>query len=264
MTDLADLFSHREGSSGQPLTMSSREVADLVESRHDSVKRTIERLADRGVIVPPPMVGELDQDAMGRPRNTHVYRLDKRSSLIVVAQLSPEFTARVVDRWQELEVERAQPARPNFADPATAARAWADQVELLDLNNPNVLLRLLESHTEHGEKADAQNAHATSKLDGLEALHTSKDTLGLRLTAKSLSVMETRLVTWLIANGWAFRQKGHGPLRACSAFLASGHLQQGVSAYERSRSPKQGPSRQLRVTMKGFDLLNQYAAQGQI
>ncbi|QRG09274.1 Rha family transcriptional regulator [Xanthobacter dioxanivorans] len=37
------------------------------------------------------------------PRTIEVYQLDKRSCLIVVAQLSPEFTARVVDRWQELE-----------------------------------------------------------------------------------------------------------------------------------------------------------------
>lgn len=35
--------------------MTSQEIADLVESRHDSVKRTVERLAERGTIQPPPM-----------------------------------------------------------------------------------------------------------------------------------------------------------------------------------------------------------------
>lgn len=33
-----------------PLTMSSREIAELVEKRHDNVKRTIDTLFDRGVI----------------------------------------------------------------------------------------------------------------------------------------------------------------------------------------------------------------------
>ncbi|EOD9048659.1 DNA-binding protein, partial [Klebsiella quasipneumoniae] len=33
----------------------------------------------------------------------------KRDSIIVVAQLSPEFTARLVDRWKELEEERSRP-----------------------------------------------------------------------------------------------------------------------------------------------------------
>ena len=41
--------------SGTDLTMSSREIAALVESRHDDVKRSVERLAERGVITLPPL-----------------------------------------------------------------------------------------------------------------------------------------------------------------------------------------------------------------
>jgi anti-repressor protein len=32
------------------MTMTSREIAELVESRHDSVKRTIETLRNRGLV----------------------------------------------------------------------------------------------------------------------------------------------------------------------------------------------------------------------
>nr|WP_202115505.1 Rha family transcriptional regulator [Gilliamella sp. Pas-s25] len=81
------------------LTMSSREIADLVESRHDKVKQSIERLAKRGVIDIPPMGEYLD--SLGRKASE--YKLVKRDSYIVVAQLCPEFTAKLVDRWQELE-----------------------------------------------------------------------------------------------------------------------------------------------------------------
>lgn len=94
------------GGSGAPLTMSSREIAELVESRHDKVKQSIERLAARGVIVQPPMGDEQDVDSIGRARTTSVYHLEKRDSFVVVAQLSPEFTARLVDRWQQLEGEK--------------------------------------------------------------------------------------------------------------------------------------------------------------
>ena len=52
------------------LTMSSREIAELVEARHDNVKRTIERLAGRGVIVRPPLEDEPTTDALGRARVT--------------------------------------------------------------------------------------------------------------------------------------------------------------------------------------------------
>lgn len=77
-------------------------IAEVVRSRYDNVKRTIERLTERRVIVQPPLEDEPETDAMGRTRVTQVYRLGKLDSITVVAQLSPEFTA---------------------------ARAWADEVD---------------------------------------------------------------------------------------------------------------------------------------
>lgn len=89
------------------VSMTSFEVSELVQSRHDSVKRTIERLVDRGVIIQPPTEDEQITDKMGRKRKQSVYRFEgdkgKRDCIVVVAQLSPEFTAAVVDRWQYLE-----------------------------------------------------------------------------------------------------------------------------------------------------------------
>jgi hypothetical protein len=37
------------------------------------------------------------------------YRFGKRDSYVIVAQLSPDFTARLVDRWQELEEQARNP-----------------------------------------------------------------------------------------------------------------------------------------------------------
>ncbi len=113
-----------------PLTMSSREIAELTGSRHDKVKQSIERMVARGVISQPPM-GEVKVQRERREETVGVYNLCKRDSLIVVAQLCPEFTARIVDRWQELEAKAQSNAimLPDFTNPALAARAWADQVE---------------------------------------------------------------------------------------------------------------------------------------
>lgn len=102
-------------------TMSSLEISELVQSRHDSVKRSIDRCVESGAIIQPPMADEQSKDAMGRTRTTNVYNLDKRSSLIVVAQLCPEFTARIVDRWQELEAKQS----PVIRDPLLAAHIQA-------------------------------------------------------------------------------------------------------------------------------------------
>lgn len=86
--------------SGNSLTMSSREIAQLVESRHSDVCTAIERLVSRGAISGYTAV------PYTHPQNGQQYReyqVNKRDSYVVVAQLSPEFTARLVDRWQELE-----------------------------------------------------------------------------------------------------------------------------------------------------------------
>lgn len=98
-------------------TMSSQEIADLVGSRHDKVKQSIERLVERGTISQPPM-GDGPRSANGVV--VQEYHVCKRDSFIVVAQLSPEFTAALVDRWQELE-EKA--SRPMTQAEITAANA---------------------------------------------------------------------------------------------------------------------------------------------
>lgn len=112
-------------------TMSSREMSELTGKRHDSVKRTIETLAFKTdkegkpapVIGTPQIVEYLD--TLGRPANE--YHVNKRDSFVVVAQLCPEFTAKLVDRWQELEQALATPTPlPSYAE---TLRLYADQIE---------------------------------------------------------------------------------------------------------------------------------------
>lgn len=91
--------------------MTSMDIAELIGNRHDKVKQSIERLVKRGVITSPPM-GE--KPTAGRSATFFVFsgEMGKRDSIIVVAQLSPEFTARLVDRWLELEKAVKEPALP--------------------------------------------------------------------------------------------------------------------------------------------------------
>lgn len=133
--------------------MSSREIADLVGSRHDKVKQSIERLADKGVIQLPPL-GEV-RNHLGQAVTE--YSVCKRDSFVVVAQLSPEFTAALVDRWQELESQLAV-ALPDFSNPAAAARAWADQVEQKQASEAARLLLTVEVQAQ------------AKKIDHLESL----------------------------------------------------------------------------------------------
>lgn len=169
-------------------TMSSREIADLVESRHDDVKRSIDRLVERGVIAQPPMADEPGSDAVGRARPTKIYRLGKRDSYIVVAQLSPAFTARLVDRWQELEVQLA-PALP-------------------DLSNPTTLKALLLQSLDSTIELQGRVAALAPKADALDRLADTDGMILISDAAKQLQMQIKELFAWLRANHWIFR-RGH-------------------------------------------------------
>ncbi|EGJ2246079.1 TPA: Rha family transcriptional regulator [Escherichia coli] len=94
-------------------SMTSVEIAELVGSRHDKVKQSIERLAERRIIQLPPMGISENINGLGLTQKSKHYLFEgergKRDSIIVVAQLCPEFTARLVDRWRELEEQVRKP-----------------------------------------------------------------------------------------------------------------------------------------------------------
>ena len=79
--------------------MSSREIADIAEARHNDVVATIDRLFDKGLLRSSRK--SRHENTGGRP--IEVYDLVERDVYLVVAGYSDEVRARIIDRWQELE-----------------------------------------------------------------------------------------------------------------------------------------------------------------
>lgn len=216
--------------------MTSIEIAELVGSRHDNVKRAIERLAERGLIQLPPMEDCVRINGLGLKQSVRAYvfkgEQGKRDSIIVAAQLCPEVTARLVDRWQELEKQVRQPALPDFTDPVAAARAWADEVEQKLLAQKEVD-RLALENKELAPKAAVYNAIAKNEQHR-NATQVAKP-LGMTATQlnkklEQVDVYDTRIKR----GGRMFKQwfvdKGYGVVK-CSAegyvqslFTAKGQL----------------------------------------
>ncbi|HCC1165302.1 TPA: Rha family transcriptional regulator [Salmonella enterica subsp. enterica serovar Choleraesuis] len=118
----------------EKLSMTSIEIAELVGSQHSDVKRSIERMVARSIIRKPPMAVFEKINNLGLRRGVEAYVFEgeqgKRDSIIVVAQLSPEFTARLVDRWRELEEQVRQPLTEIEMIAAMAANAVQQQKRL--------------------------------------------------------------------------------------------------------------------------------------
>lgn len=143
-----------------PLTMSSREIAELVEKRHDNVKRTIETLAETGVIARPQIEDVQEVGGNNRAYTTQQYLVGKRDSFVIVAQLSPEFTARLVDRWQELEGAIRRVASQS------AGAAMLRETRL----QHKMLMGILRDCGIKGNQAAISASQATKRLTGVDLM----------------------------------------------------------------------------------------------
>ena len=118
----------------QKATMNSLDIAELVGSRHGNVLRTIRNMMASGVIRETQNEFVERINNLGKVVKDPVYVFEgeqgKRDSIIVVAQLSPEFTARLVDRWRELEEQVRQPLTEIEMIAAMAANAVQQQKRL--------------------------------------------------------------------------------------------------------------------------------------
>lgn len=211
------------------LTMSSREIADLVESRHDSVKRTIERLQDKGLIQLTPMVEV--KNHLGQVVTE--YQLIKRDTYVVVAQLSPEFTARLVDRWQELENQQMPQIPQTLSE---ALRLAADQAEQIERQN-----LLIEQQR--------------PKVEFVQRYVEAGTTKSLRETAKILKVPERAMIDCLVGDGLLFRQSGN--LLPYQKYHAKGLFDVKTGTTEHGHNYTQ-----TRVTSKGIEYIaSRYASE---
>lgn len=124
------------------LTMGTREIAEMLGKNHSDIRRSADRLAATGVINGGQPLADTPYINEQNGQTYQEYHLIKRDSLILVAQNSPEFTARIVDRWQELESQQGPQIPQTYAAALLEAGRLALEVEqknhLLAVQAPKV------------------------------------------------------------------------------------------------------------------------------
>lgn len=158
------------------LTMSSREIAEITHKEHKNVLRVIRDLIEQNLVAQiEPLKFEY------RNQWFDYYELNKRDTFVVVARLSPEFTAAVVDRWQALENRQ----KPTALIPQSFSEAL-------------MLAAQLQAEKE-------RNAPKVAFVDHYVEIGTSKS---FRETAKILKIPERALVNRLVEDKYLYRQSG--------------------------------------------------------
>lgn len=186
--------------------MTSVEVAELLQTQHSNVVRSINRLVDKGVIRNPPSEFSEEINNLGfKVKHQHYVFLGKdgkRDCLILVAQNCPEFTAAIVDRWQELEAAQAPKLPHTFAE---ALQLAADQAKELESARP--ALAFVESHV---KRDNLLTATQVAQMVGISAIKMNKalDEIG---GVYSKAVKRSRVFCQ------TFIDAGYGQMKTCEA-----------------------------------------------
>jgi phage regulator Rha-like protein len=165
------------------LTMSSIDIAELVGKRHDNVKRTIQTLVERHVIRLP----QFEEIENGQGQKVGLFNIEKRDTFVVVAQLSPEFTARLVDRWQELESQKAPALPSTYREALVALLASEDAKEQALLERDEAIT----TKAEIGNRREATAMNTASQaVKKVAALQAQLDTSAQFCTIKRMQMLK--------------------------------------------------------------------------
>ncbi len=162
-------------------SMDTLDISELVQSRHDKVKQSVERLAERGVITLPPM-GE--KATAGRPTTFYVFSGEqgKLDSITVVAQLCPQFTAALVKRWYELETQKPT------------------QLSRMDL------IQLAFAAEQENQALKDHVAELEPKALVMDTIAETTNTYTIRDSAKTIGIPESKLIDFMISKHWVYRE----------------------------------------------------------
>lgn len=214
-----------------PITMSSREIAELTEKRHDNVKRDIEK-----------MLSDLGEDALkfediyfdSMNREQTGYRLDRELTENLLLGYSATLRRKVLARLRELE--------GILADPAKA------------LTDPTVLRTILLQNVEKVIALEAEVSQLRPAQEALERIATADGSLCITEAAKVLQLRPKDLFQWLRQNGWIYRRPGAGHDLGYQSKTTAGLLEHKVTTVLRADGSEK-VTEQVRITPKGLTRL---------
>lgn len=222
------------------LTMTSREIAELCEKRHDNVMADCRKLADfYAQTYSPEKSGEFVKsttytDSTGR--SLPCFELNKQACLDLVTGYSLPHRHAVNRRWQELEAEKAQPK---------------------ELSRLEILKLAMESEQARIE-AEKMLALAAPKAEALDRIAQADGDMCITLAAKHIGMPPRKLMAWLEQNRWVYRRAGVGKPAAYQDRIQSGHLTHKVTTLPRDDGSEKVVA-QVIVTAKGLAKLAEVA-----
>lgn len=199
-------------------TMSSREIAELCDKRHDHVCRDIDVLNQSYEQMSLPKVGEGCYTHPNTGSQKHrQFLLSKEQTIDLITGYRADIRIRINRRWAELEQQVAQPVVALPQDYLSALKA-------------------LVMSEEEKEQANAQIQLLQPKAAALDAISHSKGSTGIRETAKAVGMGQNEFVAWCtnpnkpMSSRFMYRDHS-GALNAYSHRIDQGFITQKLSCF---------------------------------
>lgn len=185
-------------------TMSSLEIAELTGKQHKDVMRDIrnmitqlEKVKLTGADLRWYCESSTYTDKKGELRQC--YLLDYNTTVNLLTGYDAAKRMMVIQRWQELE-NKVAPALPNFADPAEAAIAWANQYK----EKERIQLELKEIETQIAE--DKPYTKLGKIMTMVEATIKIGEYAIMLQNEHKIKIGQNRLFEWLRERGYLCKE----------------------------------------------------------
>ncbi|WP_081562733.1 phage regulatory protein/antirepressor Ant [Parasaccharibacter apium] len=207
---------------GKDLSLSSREIAELMGKSHRNVTRDIEKMLSalgRGVL-------NFEHTYVNQQNGQKYreYRLPKNLTLTLIAGYRADLRLRIIERWDELEQQQGTHRIPTTLP--EALRLAAEQAERMAVLEP--------------------------KAAALDAISEAPGDLGVRDAGRELGIGQNRLAQLMMEMRWACREGNKGRLKPAHYGLSTGYVRMVARFYTDLRTGEDRMADVLVLTRKGL------------
>lgn len=233
---------------GEQLVTTTLKIAAGTGNQHKNVLELVRTYLDDLQEFGRVAFQTLPFDTAGGVQNREYAELNEEQAALLLAymrnsEIVRQFKKALIRGFFDMRNKLRAAALPNFADPAAAARAWADEVEAKRTAQAAKL------------KLEHEIADQAPAVAGFNLIADASGSMCFRDAAATLNMRQCDLMDYLVSKKWVYEREGAVGYKAYRNRLQALDLRYNTFPYESKTTGEPKARRQVRVTNKGLAAL---------